>query len=259
MDWSEWIIKPVQVEFEHFAVVTACDPSYYQLLTCEDNDKCYTMQPVNYDLGFKEQDGISWCTFQTCHFCSYCLCHDCKDPVINKIAALYLRTNDFQHLDNFTAEIWFSFPISQCLKRIEELYTPQGLSLDKQGSYSFTAPCDKSSKSFFTLTYHEDNDGWCMKYLRSKKIKTKEINFYNYYNSKEDLKANENNGLFPHRFIVEVIKESECKKNLHTNIKVTLHKNKRSKLQSVSFNVFVSLSALIPIASNETARSPTGS
>ena len=35
--------KPVQVEFEHFAVVTACDPSHYQLLSCEDDDKSYIM------------------------------------------------------------------------------------------------------------------------------------------------------------------------------------------------------------------------
>ena len=36
--------KPVQVEFQHFAVVTACDPSHYQVLCCEDDDESYTMQ-----------------------------------------------------------------------------------------------------------------------------------------------------------------------------------------------------------------------
>ena len=34
---------PVQVEFEHFAVVTACDPSHIKLLCCEDDDESYTM------------------------------------------------------------------------------------------------------------------------------------------------------------------------------------------------------------------------
>ena len=34
---------PVQVEFQHFAVVTACDPSHYQLLCCKDDDKLYNM------------------------------------------------------------------------------------------------------------------------------------------------------------------------------------------------------------------------
>ena len=34
---------PVQVEFEHYAVVTACDPSHYQLLCCEDDAEYYTM------------------------------------------------------------------------------------------------------------------------------------------------------------------------------------------------------------------------
>ena len=32
--------KPIQVEFEHFG---ACDPSHYQLLCCEDDDKSYTI------------------------------------------------------------------------------------------------------------------------------------------------------------------------------------------------------------------------
>ena len=45
--------KPVKVEFEHFG---ACDPSHYQLLCCEDDNESYTMQPVDYELSFKEQD-----------------------------------------------------------------------------------------------------------------------------------------------------------------------------------------------------------
>ena len=248
--------KPVQVEFEHFAAVTACDPSHYQLLTCEDTDKSYTMQPVNYHFSFKEQDGISWCTFQTYHFCSYCLYHGCKDPIINKIAALYLKTQDFQGFDDFTAEIWFSFAISHCLKRNEELYTSEGLILDKQCSYNFEASCDKNSTSFFTLNYHNNNDGWCMQHLRSTEIKTKEINFYNYYTDMEELKANENKALFPQRFIVKVIKELECKNDLNTNIMVTLHKKKRRKLESIPFKLFVSLSTL---TSKEKTTSLTGS
>ena len=38
--------KPIQVEFQHFAGVTACDPLYYQLLCCEDDDDSYTMRPA---------------------------------------------------------------------------------------------------------------------------------------------------------------------------------------------------------------------
>ena len=52
--------KPVQVEFQHFAVVTACDPSHYQLLCCEDDDESYTMQPaVSCNPKFIVQDDIS--------------------------------------------------------------------------------------------------------------------------------------------------------------------------------------------------------
>ena len=51
--------KPVRVEFEHFAVVTACDPSHYQLPSCEDDDKSYTMQPIDCDLNFTVQSDLS--------------------------------------------------------------------------------------------------------------------------------------------------------------------------------------------------------
>ena len=42
--------KPIEVEFEQYR---ACNnPSHYQLLSCEGNDKTYTMQPVNKVLEF---------------------------------------------------------------------------------------------------------------------------------------------------------------------------------------------------------------
>ena len=69
--------KPIDVEFEHFG---ACDPSHYQLLCCEDDDESYIMQPVNYELNFSVRGDILLCKFQSCHFCSYCLFHACKDP-----------------------------------------------------------------------------------------------------------------------------------------------------------------------------------
>ena len=37
------------------------DPSHYQLLCCKDDDKSYTMQPVDYSLRFKVQGDVSWC------------------------------------------------------------------------------------------------------------------------------------------------------------------------------------------------------
>ena len=85
--------KPIKVEFEHFAVVTACDPSHFQLLSCEDDDESFTMRPVEYALSFSVQDGISWCTFQTNHFCSYCLSHHCyhDHPIMTRIIAFFLK------------------------------------------------------------------------------------------------------------------------------------------------------------------------
>ena len=206
---SYYFHKPIQVEFEHFAVVTVCDPSHYQLLTCEDDDESHAMQPaVGCSLNFSIKDNIAWCTFYTDHFCSHCLSHSCEDPIFNRIAVLYLKTENFLYLNHFTVEIWFSFAISQCLQRNEELYTQEGMVLDTKGSYIFEACCDKDSTTYFTLTYHQDGVGWDVKHFRSNKLETKEINFYNYYNDKKELEAIEKNALFPKRFVIDVRKKS---------------------------------------------------
>ena len=156
--------KPIKVEFEHFG---ACDPSHYQLLCCEDDDESYTMRPVDYELSFTVRDDMSWCTFRTNHFCSYCLFHGCEDPKINRISAVFLNSNNFQFLNQ--SQVWFRFPISYCLKRNEELYTKEGMILDGGQSYNFEAPSDKTSVSYFTLTYSKEID---LLYLS--------ISFYNF-------------------------------------------------------------------------------
>ena len=249
--------KPVQVSFQHFAVVTACDPSHYQLLCCEDDDDSYTMRPdVGCSLRFTVQDDISWCTFNTDDFCSYCLFPGCEDPVINRIAAIYLKTQD-SHC--FTTEIWFSFPISQCLERNKELYTKQGMVLYHKCNHIFEAPCDKSSTYFFTLSYRQDFNGWDVKHCRSKKIKTKEINFYNYYKTMKELKTIEDNSLFPQRFVVNVKKKSGCNTDLNTEIMIALHKNEGETLESIPSTLFVQMSALKEMIANRSRVSITNS
>ena len=153
--------KPMQVELEHFG---ACDPSHYQLLCCEDDDKSYTMRPVDYELSFSMQDKIVQCTFETSHCCSYCLCHKSEDPMMNRIAAICLKTDDFQKSKQFATEVWFSFQITICLKRNEELYTQEGMVFDKKFSYIFEAYCDISSTSYFTLDYDRHANGWDIKH-----------------------------------------------------------------------------------------------
>ena len=241
--------KPVQVEFQHFAVVTACDSSHYQLLCCEDDDD--TMQPaVGCNPRFTVRDDISWCTFNTDNFCSYCLHHDCKDPVINRLVALYLKTKDYQCLTHFTAEIWFSLNINQCLKRNEELYTNLGMELDHTCSSNFEVACDKNSKSYFTLKYPEGVNGWYVKHSRSENIKTKEINFYNNFRDKEHLKRNEDNSLFPKRFVVNVVKKPGCITDLNIELIVTLHKNEVEILKTIPFLLIVQTSACVEMVTN---------
>ena len=250
--------KSVHVEFQHFAVVTACDPSHFQLLCCEDNDESYTMRPaVDCNPRFTVQDDISWCSFYTDHFCSYCVYPGCKDPIINRIAALYLKTKDYQCLTHFTAEIWFSLNISQCLKRTEELYTNLGMVLDHTCSSNFKAACDKNSTNYFTLNYPENINGWDVKHSQSKNIETKEINFYNIYTDREHLKINEDKSLFPERFVVNVIKKSGCNTDLNIEIRVILHENKGEILKSIPFPLLVGMITKRPLLTDTVAQKRT--
>ena len=233
--------KPVQVEFEHFAVVTACDSSHYQLLTCKDDDMSHIMRPVDCELRF---DNESRCTFYTDHFCSYCLYHKCEDPITNRIGAFFLKPKNFQILDQFTVEIWFSFSIGHCLKRNEELYTRKGMVLDTNGSNTFEASCDKDSTSYFALNYDKYVKGWCVDHFRSTEVQTKTINFYNLYTNVEDLLAHEENELFPPRFVINVIKQTGCTADLNLNINVSLCKAQGKKsIDSTTFKLFVPVSA----------------
>ena len=233
---SYYIQKPIQVEFQHFA---ACNTSHYKLLTCEDDDDSYTMRPTGHDLEFKKQDDISWCVFTTYHFCSYCLYHDYKCPIQNSIGAYYLKPDNFRYLTDFTVEVWFSFPISHCLHRNEELYKKKHMILD--GSHIFEASCDRSSTSYFTVHFNQ-TVGWDLQKSLSE-ILTKKVNFYNYYTSVAALKANEESLSFPPRFIIHVVQEAECTKDLNTNITVTLYEEENKPDEFYLFKLSVSLSA----------------
>ena len=224
--------KPIQVEFEHFG---ACDPSHYQLLCCEDDDESYTMQPVDYELSFTVRDEISFCTFYTDTFCSYCLFHHFDDPVTNRIGAFILKPEKCELLNHFTIEIWFSFVTSYCIKRNQESYTKKGMVLDLH--YVFEAATDEYSSSYIALKYVQSGDGWCINHSRSMEIQTKIINFYNLYTDVEELLAHEEMGLFPPRFILNVVKVSKYSTNLVTDLDITVILHSAKGIESMHYNV----------------------
>ena len=244
--------KPIEVEFEHYG---ACDPSHYRLLSCEDG--FYTMQPVDYELEFTvRDDNMSCCRFQTVHFCSYCLLHNCKvDDQLSTIGIFILKPKTFQWLNRFTVEIWFSFATSYCLKRNKELFEKRGMRLDAR--YTFRASCHRDSESYLTLKYDKSNEGWCLDHTLSTVIPTKEINFYNYFKNVEDLLASEECLLFPPRFTLNVAKKSEHTINLGTKLTVTLCETKNK--EEILFDFYLSLkvneeaceSAVANVASTE--------
>ena len=200
------------------------------------------MQPVDYELSFKIHGGTFWCTFQAPQLCSYCLHHGCSDPMINKIGVYYLKPKNFQYLDFFAVEIWFSFPISHCSQRNRKLFSNRNMILDAGCSYIFEASCEESSRSYFSLEYAEKVDGWQIDHSLSKKIPTKKVNFYKYYTNAAELEANEEDSSFSPRFIVNVVKNYDCTTNLNTNITITLCNNEDNPINSINFKLFVPLS-----------------
>ena len=221
----------IEVEFEHSAVAT--DSSHYQLLCCKDDDESYTMQPVDCDLELKVEGDASFCKFQTDHCCSYCLQHKNKDNTnINRIGAFYLKPKNFESLSSFTVEIWFSFTTKHCLKRIRELYTKKGMILDQHYSDLFEAPSDKSSKSYFQISYDGNINGWYLHHSRPTEliIETKQVNFYNSYTDSTELFLLEEHSLFPPRFFLYIENiEQERTTGLDTNITVTLYNSPEDK------------------------------
>ena len=158
---------------------------------------------------------------------------------------LYLKPENFQYLHQFSAEIWLSFQISYCLKRNEELFKKKCMKLDTHCSHIFEASCDKNSESYFELKYDQYIDGCCVDHSQSTVIKTKEVNFYNYYTSKEDLQRNEEMSLFPSRFVVNVVRKADCMTDLNTSMTVTLYKaEEKRSIESTALKLFVSISAI---------------
>ena len=241
--------KPINVKFEHFAVVT--DPLHYSLLTCEDNDELYSMQPVDYDLDFTVQDDISLCSFQTSHFCSYCLFCNANQIPINKISVLYLRQKHMQHSNPYTVEIWFTLAGTMCKNRYEKLYKRKDMMLDESYVY-FDVSCDKNSASYFTLDYNENIVGWLIRHNLPKRIDTKRINFFNYYKNSEELLAHEECSLFPPRFVLKIVKDLECNKHLVTAVEVTLYNTEDMKTPSCPYNLFVP----VPVQENNSTNVP---
>ena len=233
--------NPIDIEFEHHG---ACDPSHYQLLCCEDDDKSYTMQPVDCDLDIRVEGDTSFCKFQTDYCCSYCLQHKNKcDINTNRIGAFFLKPLNFESLNSFTVEVWFSFTTKHCLDRNRELYTKKGMVLDEDYSVLFEAPADKSSTSYFQVSYDRNIYGWHLDHSQPSDliIKTKTVNFYNDYTDSNELFLLEKHSLFPPCFCLHVRNiEQQRTTDLDTNITVTLYNSleERKPLKVTKFKLF---------------------
>ena len=230
--------KPVLVEFEHYG---ACDPSHYQLLSCEDDDESHIMKPNDNQFDLIERGHKSFCRFQTYHFCSNCLVHssklkgdECKGK---KIAALCLipcappDNND----EPYKAQVWITISCAVCLNTAEKFYGKEGLKWVR--SLRFEASCDERSKYNFKLKYDKTVDGWQICHEEDDEFSAAELNFYS--EEKEDLEAREKFGLFPPRFIicVKMNANGDCTTSLNTTIHITLCYNEKV-IKSNNFDIF---------------------
>ena len=237
--------KPVQVEFEHYAVIN--DLSHYQLLSCKDDDKSYTMQPVDCKLSFTVQGGKSWCTFHTYHFCSYCLYYEGKGekPNTKRIGIFCLKPANFQSSNVYKVKILLSFDTDHCIGRIKELGKKEGLIFDKDNFFVFETSSDESSTSYVKLEYEQSIYGWYVDFSGVLIIETKKINFHNDYKDWYELYRDEERSSFPPRFNLIIRKNQYMPiADLHTNITITIfHDFKEKKLpQSIKLCLFVSMS-----------------
>ena len=226
--------KPVQVEFEHFGACI-CDPSHYQLLCCEDNDESYTMRPVDYELSFTVRGDKSLCTFQTDHFCSYCLIMNIEGQ--KHIGAFCLKPNNFQFLDCFNVEILFSYVTSKCMCRIETICKKRNMIFDKGNAFTFETP-HKTSKSYVQLAYKKNTNGWKVRHIGPDKIDIESVNIYNY--TVKELQDLEERSVYPPRFTVNINRDDHMHsyaKTLDTNLTVTLYSVEIEK--TYMFKVYV--------------------
>ena len=211
------------------------------------------MQPIDCDLSFKVEGDTSWCTFETIYFGSYCLYRKHKQPTQkNRISAFYLKPVNFQFLDHFTVEVWFSFPISYCKRRNEALYEKKSMELDCSHNFEASCSVDERNASYFVLSYKHNIEGWHVDHSRSTEILTMDMNIYFDFTNVEDLLTFEESRryitLFPPRYIINVTKKPNCNTDLNTKIIVTFYnKAKSTSTDHASFNLFASA---MPISSS---------
>ena len=115
--------------------------------------------------------------------------------------------------------------------------------LDEDYSVLFEAPSDKSSTSYFQVSYDQNIYGWHLDHSRPNDliIETKTVNFYNGYTDTNDLLLHENLSLFPPRFCLHVRNiEQQRTTDLVTNITVTLYNSleERKPLRVLKIRLF---------------------
>ena len=107
----------------------------------------------------------------------------------------------------------------------------------------FEASSDKTSSSYFKLSYNSIIDGWQIDYTgpADQIIETKEVNFSNYYTKFDELKANEEISIFPPRFKFQVRSIGHSRTQLRTKFNVGLYNKKKMHKpdKDIILNLFV--------------------
>jgi len=233
-------MKPISVEIEHFAVID--DPNQYCLFSCEDNTDL-KMQPVDHDYSFELRDSKSVCTFETIHFCSYCLAYridnkqEAKD--MRKIGAYAFQSVIENSLGEIKYKICLCIPLAPCASRIKKLHKRKHMTF--LGSKVFNVSFKKIRKYSFKLSHEDEVSGWHLTSNKSEKIHATDVDFFNgKYGTAETLKEAEKDGLFPPSFVIYIDPSGRTNDKLKANIVVTSFKHKKQK-QNQTFTAGVNM------------------
>jgi len=235
---SYLFLKAVHVEIEHVADIS--NPENYSLLTCGDNTDL-VMRPVSHPYRFEILESHkSLCTFETTHFCSYCVKYKHKEKKAKKEAkamrkiALYAFQSEVNN-GEIMIKLYFLIPLSRCIKRLKKVQKD----LKRKQVYCgmFYKVSYKDNRYYFTMSHDSRVQGWQIKSSKFDKVEVDEVAvFKKKHGTKISLKQAEDDELYPLSLCMSIDPSKRDTDELKFDICVELHKNKSIK-QSKMFPI----------------------
>jgi len=235
---SYLFLKAVHVEIEHVADIS--NPENYSLLTCGDNTDL-VMRPVSHSYRFEILESHkSLCTFETDHFCSYCVKYKHKENKAKKEAkimrkiALYAFQSEVNS-GEIMIKVYFLIPLSRCIKRLKQVQ--KNLKRKQVFCGMFYKVSYKDNRYYFTMSHDSYIQGWQIKSSKFDKIEVTAVDFFKKkHGSAKSLKQAEDDELYPPSLRMSIDPSKRDTDELNFDVYIELHKNNSIK-QSEMFHL----------------------